>query len=84
MQDCQKLTGALWSCYNEKLLIMYGKTSAKCEKLMMFSRNSVSRVRFLNEMQYWGDVGYREYFNPVVPNGPFLYPLKTSENVTVS
>ena len=22
-------------------------------------------------------------FNPVVPNVPFLYPLKTSENLTV-
>ena len=48
----------------------------------------VAELRLLrwNKEQHWFEIGWQIFLifiNPSVPNAPFIYPLKTSENLTV-
>ena len=42
------------------------------------------KLHFLCIVEYTININVTEYFNPFVHNAPFFYPLKTSENLTIS
>ena len=42
------------------------------------------KLHFLCIVEYTVNINVTEYFNPFVHNAPFFYPLKTSENLTIS
>ena len=61
--------------YYPKILIFHGTVLALIENLINYKR-----VSYLQSMKIMIVILEIETINPFVPNAPFLYPLKTSEN----
>ena len=61
-------------------LLVFVKKNFKNQSL-----KGVQRVEGVHnsEKSKWNSKSKDRLFNPFVPNAPFLYPLKTSENFTV-
>ena len=57
--------------------VVYGNEQLRFEHVYMFWVLSIGVLKCV----YWNfDQSFKIYFNPFVPNAPFLYPLKTSEH----
>ena len=53
------------------------------ENIAKFLRTPISKNFCERLLLWWDDYWEFHHLNPFAPNGPFLYPLKTSENLRV-